>query len=399
MNFVRMVFMLMLSVGSMSGMGDKAGNKDPLWPFQAMEDLWPFRTTEDALSDNDFDALWPFEKLGTKYDDVFARLAPALHASNDYLDESWPNILQNAHDYLSGASANELFPETIKAALDSCKGEKKQALKIISYVFRANAEKRWSSAHPLRLLDPARSRAIIAYHGLGDNSHSFQNYVQELDGRAITFVPDFLDHTNKPLRIGTQLELLMAAYQYFIAQQKLKALDRGATISHCLGVSRGGGVVARLSSKFKQGHEPTAGFVMLAPFINPPATISHIARETSIASTGWGILLPQWSTSSFIGSANASCSSLVEIDIKQPAAVKLNQALLILHGSKDRTIPYKESKKWAQKHAKLGNAIYYKTLPGLGHNDIFADQECVNYTRDFLNNSFERLKELQLPQQ
>ena len=97
--------------------------------------------------------------------------------------------------------------------------------------------------------------------------------------------------------------------------------------------------------------------------------------------------------------SKCKAASYVEIDIAQPAVVKINKPLLILHGSEDKIIPHDESEKWAQKHAQEGNAVYYKTLADLGHNDIFDDQECTILTRKFLNNNFEALKELQLPQQ
>ena len=88
--------------------------------------------------------------------------------------------------------------------------KKQKALQIIEYVFQANAGKGWDSLDAFRLLDQSPpARAIIVYHGLGDTSHNFQQgYMHQLDTQAITFVPDFLDHTNKPVRVALSLNCL-----------------------------------------------------------------------------------------------------------------------------------------------------------------------------------------------
>ena len=77
MNFSKIVLMSLLCAGFVHGMD----NQVVINPFAAIEP-----------QDDDFATLWPFEKLGTKYDDTFALIAPAFHSSDDYLN-----------DYLSGS--------------------------------------------------------------------------------------------------------------------------------------------------------------------------------------------------------------------------------------------------------------------------------------------------------
>jgi pimeloyl-ACP methyl ester carboxylesterase len=335
-----------------------------------------------------FDTIWPFEKLRTNYDETFATLAPVFYRQG----ECSPDLLKDAYDYVSGSEQTSLSPE-IKEALDNCatnNNQKKQTLKVLKYVFASNLGNHWNSAH-------IKNKVIIAYHGLGDTGNNFKNYVEALDNKAASFVPDFRDHDKKALNIGTELELIMAAYQYFVAKQQLKQLCPSATMpEYLLGISRGGGVVARLSSKFKKAQEPTGGFIMLAPFISPADTIGHVAKETSVQSLGWGIKLPNWLCNLSLKSVNASSADRVEINTERPLVAKLNQPLLIIHGSKDRTIPYEVSENWAQEHANVGNEVYYHTVPNVDHNELFGEQTCLTYVKAFLTKDLSQLEHLRL---
>lgn len=336
-----------------------------------------------------FNDLWPFEKLGTNYDETFAALAPVFYRQGECSQE----LLQDAYAYVEKSeNKTSLLPE-LKDTLDHCttnNHQKKQVLKIIQYVFASNLGNHWHNPY-------VGDKAIIAYHGLGDTGNNFKSYVKALDNKAASFVPDFCDHDKKALSIGTELELIMAAYQYFVAKQQLKQLCPSTTMpEYLLGISRGGGVVTRLSSKFKQGQEPNGGFIMLAPFISPADTIGHVAKEASIQSLGWGIKLPNWLCNLSLTSVNASSADRVEIDPERPIVTKLNQPLLIIHGSKDRTIPYEVSENWAQEHANVGNNVYYHTVPNVDHNELFGEKTCLTYVKAFLTKDLSQLEHLRL---
>jgi pimeloyl-ACP methyl ester carboxylesterase len=362
MNLIKRVIILCLFASSLSGMESK-------------------RTA--------FNDLWPFEKLGTNYDEMFAALAPVFYRQGEGSQE----LLQAAYDYVeTSESKTSLLPE-LKETLDRCttnKNQKKQTLKILQYVFASNFGNHWNRSH-------LQDKAIIAYHGLGDTGNNFKTYVEALDNKAASFVPDFRDHDKKALNIGTELELIMAAYQYFVAKQQFKKLFPSTAMpEYLLGISRGGGVVARLSSKFKKDQEPTGGFIMLAPFISPADTIGHVAKETSIQSSGWGIKLPNWLVNLSIQSANASLEDRIEINSERPPVAKLRHPLLIIHGSKDRTIPFQVSENWAREHAKKGNDVYYHTVPGVDHNELFGEQTCLAYVKAFLTKDLSQLEPLRL---
>ncbi|MCL4360873.1 alpha/beta hydrolase [Candidatus Dependentiae bacterium] len=336
----------------------------------------------------DFDNVWPFEKLGTKYDDAFSVLAPILHRC---FNEGYPDLLPDIYKYVEKPKDKSFLSPDLKNVFNSFitnEKQKKQILKIIKYVFIANNACKLSCAG---------NKVIIAFHGLGDTGYNFEQYIKHLDSNAASFVPDFYDHHDKALNIGTELELVMAAYQYFIATQQLKRLDPSNKMDvYLLGGSRGGGIVARLMSKFKKDQKPADGFIMLCPFINPPATVSHVAEVSSVQSSGFGIRFPQWLMSSSIKSANSISADRIELNTEIPAVVKLNKPILIVHGSKDRIIPHEESENWALEHAKLGNEVYYLKVPGVDHNELFGELSCIELIRAFLNKDFAKLKPLRI---
>jgi pimeloyl-ACP methyl ester carboxylesterase len=345
----------------------------------------------ERTAESEFEKNWPFQKLGTKYDDSFAQLAPILIRKGQTLADR-NSLIEKAKNYVNDPERETSLPPDLKKALDA---NKNQSRKILNYVFTAYG---WQNCGGS--MQQAKDNAVIAFHGLGDRGTNFADYVKMLDAQATFFVPDFDDQAQKALNIGTELELLMGAYQYFSAKQQLQDFSEEKNpIEFLLGFSRGAGVIARLMSKFKTGQEPNGGFIMLAPFINPGATIGHVSSELSQQITGFRAWIPDLVWNFSLSSSNVCpemYSDTIDINPSMPAVVKTSKPILILHGAKDQIIPFKESEKWAKDHAKIGNEIYYKTIPNKGHPELPCSSGCIALTQAFLKKEMKELESIRL---
>jgi hypothetical protein len=308
-----------------------------------------------------FEKQWPFEKLDTKYDEIFSELAPVLYAPGVYFPEPELRILQDACDYIENPKRHIALSSELKNVLDRyIKNpiDKKQIRRVLENVFIANHAHLYSKNYPFMLdtcwdnIDGcAQNKAIVIYHSMGGADENCEKYIKNLDNKAASFAPDFYDYSkHRMLHTGTELEKLIASYQYFVAQQQLKKLYPDSQIpTYLFGTASRGSVIAYLSSKFKKGQEPSGGFIMLAPNITEASPI-----------------------------------------------ITLSQPLLIIHSSKDRTEAYQKSQKWAKKHAKIGSEVYYCAMPNIEHSKLFNDKTCLQYMRAFLDKDFCKLKQLRL---
>ena len=93
---------------------------------------------------------------------------------------------------------------------------------------------------------------------------------------------DFHDHdTQKPINIGTNIDLITAAYHYSYAHAQHKKLTNkqvNPTPFFMLGFSRGGGVAARLKEHIKKEYQPT-GYILVSPALSLSQIIQDLLHS------------------------------------------------------------------------------------------------------------------------